>query len=225
MKKALIVLIIGSGIAFTAMTGWAEKAYVTNTSKITLRGGPDRERRIIAMVPVGQSVEVLETREGWSHVRLLGPDGGGKMGWIVSGYLVTRVPWEIQAGGLNRENTQLKEKLANIEEKWRKASRDSEESGGKLKTKTEALDRIEKEYDSLKREASTFLKLKKKYEVTRKGLQDAKTTSERLLKENIALKSSQRNKWFLSGASVLLAGLIFGLIMGRTQRKRKSSYY
>ena len=50
-------------------------------------------------------------------------------------------------------------------------------------------------------------------------------TVKTLTKENESLKSSHRNEWFMIGALVLFVGLVFGLIMGRQQRKRKSSYY
>jgi SH3 domain protein len=39
-------------------------------------------------------------------------------GWVLSRYLITRQPWEIQARSLKRENAQLKTKLARIEREW-----------------------------------------------------------------------------------------------------------
>jgi len=69
------------------------------------------------------------------------------------------------------------------------------------------------------------LKLKKEYETIKTKMEVAQATTEKLTKENVALNSSQRNKWFLTGVAVLLVGLIFGPIMGRQQKKRKSSYY
>ena len=41
--------------------------------------------------------------------------------------------------------------------------------------------------------------------------------------ENQSLRSSERNKWFAIGALVLLCGLVFGMIVGRQQKKRR--YY
>ena len=38
------------------------------------------------------------------------------------------------------------------------------------------------------------------------------------------LRSSQRNRWFLSGAVVLLCGLLIGGIVGRQQKKKRSLY-
>ncbi len=95
----------------------------------------------------------------------------------------------------------------------------------KQKNTATALSKVQNMYDTLTKEASSFLELKEKYETTKTKMEVTQATTEKLTKENVVLKSSQRNTWFLTGAAVLLVGLIFGLIMGRQQKKRKSSYY
>jgi SH3 domain protein len=63
-------------------------------------------------------VEVLETRDGWSRVRLSEAEDGILEGWVLSRYLVKRLPWEDQARNLKEENAQLKEKLATVDQRW-----------------------------------------------------------------------------------------------------------
>lgn len=225
MKKLLVITLITVAISLISQAGLAQKAYVMNPTKITLRKGPDVGEKIIAMLRQDEPVEVLETKKGWSHVRLLKTNRQNKEGWVVSGYLVSRVPWKIQTGLLKEENTLLKEKLTKIEKEWRELSGEREELSGKLEKNGIDLDTVRKRYAALKKEASSFLKLKEKYETTKTKMEVAQATTEKLTKENVVLKSSQRNTWFLTGAAVLLVGLIFGLIMGRQQKKRKSSYY
>ena len=225
MKKLLLITLITVAISLISQDGLAEKAYVMNPTKITLRKGPGVTEKIITMLRQDEPVEVLETKKGWSHVRLLEPNRQNKEGWVVSGYLVNRVPWKIQTGLLKEENTLLKEKLNKIEKEWRELSGEREELSGKLEKNGTALDTVRQRYETLKKEASSFLKLKKKYETTKTKMEVAQATTEKLTEENAVLKSSQRNTWFLTGAAVLLVGLIFGLIMGRQQKKRKSSYY
>ena len=225
MKKLLLMMIIMLGISFIPQTGMAQKAYVMNPTKITLRKGPGVGEKIITMLRQDEPVEILETKNGWSRVRLLVPKRQNKEGWVVSGYLVSRIPWKIQAGLLKEENFRLKEKLTKIEKDWKELSGEREDLGGKLEKKATTLDTVRKKYETLKREASGFLKLKKEYESARKKMETAQATTEKLTKENVVLKSSQRNTWFLTGAAVLLVGLVFGLIMGRQQKRRKSSYY
>jgi SH3 domain protein len=42
--------------------------------------------------------------------------------------------------------------------------------------------------------------------------------------ENEKIRSSQVTWWFVSGALVLLCGLLVGVLIGRQQKRRKSSY-
>ena len=50
-------------------------------------------------------------------------------------------------------------------------------------------------------------------------------TLEELATKNETLKSSEMNKWFVTGAVILFCGLISGLVVGNQQRKRKSLYF
>ena len=111
MKKLLLMILITLGISLISQDGLAKKAYVMNPTKITLRKAPGVGEKIIAMLRQDEPVEVLETKKGWSRVRLLETNRQNKEGWVVSGYLITRVPWKIQTGLLIEENARLKKKL------------------------------------------------------------------------------------------------------------------
>ncbi len=203
----------------------AERAYVTNPSKITVRSAPGIDKKIIAMVSLDEPVEVLESEEGWKRVRLLAPKWNNKEGWIVSGFLTTRIPWEAQASSLREENAQLKEKLTKIEAEWRELTGEREGIKGKLAENTQAFSEMQRKYQRLKEEAGGYLKLKKEYEAAEQKMQEALTRAETLTRENEEIRSSQRNRWFLTGGAVMLVGLVFGLVLGRRERRRKSSYY
>lgn len=222
MKKIALVMVVGLWI-FSGHICWAEKAYVTNSSKITLRGGPSTNDKIITMLTQDTPVEILNRQEGWSQVRVLGDRKYD--GWIVNSFLTTEVPWKFQAEGLKAENLRLKERVAKIEKEWSASSGEKELMSDRLEKSLKELNTVKTKYESLKQASGSLLELQENHTQTLKSLQEARTTLETLQKENMVLKSSQRNRWFLTGAVVLLVGLIFGLIMGRQQRKRRSSYY
>lgn len=225
MTKWIIAFGVSLCMCLGSVPCRAEKAYVTNPTKITLRNGPGTDEKILAMVPQDEPVQILGSQEGWNRVRLLAPKWDNKEGWIVSGFLVSRIPGEIQAASLKEENARLKEKLSKIETEWQGLTSERDELRGKLGEDERALVEVQDKYQTLKEGAGGFLKLKKEYEITQKRMQDALATAETLTKENSALKSSQRNSWFLTGGAVMLVGLIFGLVLGRREKKRKSSYY
>ena len=225
MKKIAVVMLMGFWVLLSVHTCWAEKAYVANTSKITLRGGPSTKDKIITMLKQDSPVEILETQSGWSHVRLLGNASRNYEGWIVSSFLTREVPWKVQVEGFKEENARLKQRAENIEKEWSASSGEKELTSEKLKKAENALKSVRTKYEALKKASGSVLALRETHDKTLKALQEARVTLETLQKENMVLKSSQRNRWFLTGAVVLLVGLIFGLVMGRRQRKKKSSYY
>ena len=183
--RLMIPMILG--LCLMVQTSWAMKAYVTDWFRISLRRGPSIENKILKFVPSGLPVEVLESQDGWNRVRLMEGDQGALEGWVLSRYLVTRLPWEHQASSLREENAWLKEKIARIDKEWA---------------------------EKVRRELGSASQLKEDYEATLKTVQT-------LTKENQSLMSSRRKKWFVTGALVLVCGLMIGLVVG----KRKSSYY
>jgi SH3 domain protein len=187
MKRFRLIIPIALGLSIIPQASWATKVYVTDSFKVTLRTGPSIENRVIAIPSSGQSVEVLDSHGDWSHVRLLGPGASNKEGWMLSRFLVTRLPWETQARSLREENIRLKERLARIERRLHEAA----DREGAIRPTLEA----------------------------------AHKDIQRLTEETEKLRSSQRNKWFAMGALILLCGLLIGLVIGRQEKKRRSTLY
>jgi len=67
------------------------------------------------------------------------------------------------------------------------------------------------------------LELKKEFEKTRADYLEMERRLAETVKENDRLLSSESRKWFYTGAAVLVTGLLFGFIMGRREKKRRSS--
>ena len=225
MKKYIFVLVILLGVGFMEKEGLAQKAYVTDSFEVTFRSGPGTENRIISLLGSGQAVEVLSSQGDWSRVRVSKPRGGGEEGWILTRYLITRQPWEIQARHLKEENSQINEKLARMEKDCGETAQHEKELGGQLTETAEALKKVREEYASLREESAEYLRLKAVYNATKSALEFNKERVKTLTRENEHLRLTQRNKWFAMGALVLLCGLMIGVIVGKQQRKRKSRLY
>ena len=225
MKKLFLIVPMVLVFCLIGQPSWAAKAYVTDEFEITLRTGPSADNRVIAMPRSGETVEVLEAQDEWSHVRLSERQGSNTEGWVRNRYLVTRLPWAMQAKSFGKENAQLKEKLTEIEKQLQEATTREQELTSALQKNSDALNKLKYDYTSLKRGAADYLKLKSEHGATRKKLEITQKSALTMTKENERLKSSQRNRWFATGALVLLGGLIIGLVLGRQQKKRKSLYY
>jgi SH3 domain protein len=213
------------GFCLISEKSWATRAYVTDSFEITLRTGPSSQNKVIAMPASGEAVEILNSQDDWSNVRLLGRERGAVEGWVLSRYLIERLPWEMQARTLKAESTRIKEKLEQLESEQGQATHREQELTNELKKNVDALKKLKNEYNSLKRGAADYLKLKRDYDLATTKLESTQKTAQSLTKENERLRYSQRNKWFATGALVLLVGLIVGLVLGRKEKKRKSLYY
>ena len=221
MKTLSVMLLVLAGFFGLAQQGWATKAYVTDSFELTLRTGPGNENKIIAMLFSGRPLEVLGTRGEWSQVKVL---DGGKEGWVLSRYLVTRLPWEVQAKKLQEDSVSLNAKLNRLQKECVDESQQRQGLAAELKQKTQELEALSKEYLELKKGAEGYLRLKTIYEATEKDLKTAQSELSKVTAENETLRSLQRNRWFLSGAAVLLCGLLIGGIVGRQQKKKRSLY-
>jgi SH3 domain protein len=118
----------------------------------------------------------------------------------------------------------LNARLNRLQKDLSDESQQRQSLAAEVKQKTQELEALSKEYLELKNSAEGYLKLKTLHETTEANLKTTQTELSKVIAENEALKSSEQNKWFLSGALVLLCGLLIGGIAGRQQKKRRSLY-
>ncbi|MEW5734798.1 MAG: TIGR04211 family SH3 domain-containing protein [Thermodesulfobacteriota bacterium] len=205
--QALLLCVLLAGPAA------AKTVYVDDLHEVMVRTGAGTDFQIIAKVPTGQSLELLDERSGWSLVRI--PDTG-KRGWTVSRYLTEEEP---AAAALPRIVAQNEEMTRKIEELTRQNEDLSRTSAEDQKSAAEMKQR----YETLAAESASFLAVKKDLTAARAELAKAK---EKEAEARRALGSLERNRnlsWFLAGAGAILAGFLLGWIV-RPKKKRSSLY-
>jgi len=225
MKKMDFIIVVLIIFSFTALSAEADTRYVTDSFTITLRTGPSTENKIIRMLNSGQALEVLESMEKWSHVKLTLKNGEEQEGWVRNQYLIDRTPYAVQTRALQSENQRLKESVSKLNQLQTSTEGDRKDISAQYNQTLSELTTLKKDYESLKRASSEYLSLKAEYD---ENLAKLKTTEETLNEvkiENSSIKNSKNYIWFGTGALVLLFGLIIGSILGRQSRKRSSSYY
>ena len=217
--KQLIIWMGLSVIFILAISGvvCAENMYVTDVLRLTLRTGQSTEHKIIAVIESGQRVEILESGEEWSSVRL----ADGKEGWVLSRYLTPRETFNIKLKRLEDKHKNLMAQSASLLEENTKLNSENK----KLKTASgqneKALNKIQRDFESLKSESAEFIKLKTKYEKTSKELNNKSQRLAEVEEQISRLQLYHAIKWFLVGAGVLLLGFIIGFSTKR-QRRRSS---
>jgi len=223
MKKILLLcLILSLTLSLFIRPSLAlNTAYVTDLCQVHLRSGPGTGFKVLAALSSGFIVEVLAQKDSWSNVRYVKEGGESTEGWILSKFLVDQPPWAAQAKTMNAS---LKEQLACIVEEKNQLSKRETELAKALQAANEKLQKLEADYDSLKTGSADYLKLKQLYDSTKTALAEAQENVRTLSQEIEDSKLSQRIKWFMAGALVLLCGWVIGVIMGRYQRKRRTHF-
>ena len=219
MKKSRIptVFIMLLIMIFMSQASWAARAYITDSAPVPLRSAPNKQKKAIATLPPGTSVEVLKAPE-WTMVRYTPESGDPKNGWVPTSSIGSRPPEETLTKELEAENSALKEKLANLE-------REKNELTQKQNELSEKLGKLTGSYESLKNGSADYLKLKQEYDSAKSTLSSAQENIQTLMQENENLKLSQKIKWFGAGGLVLVLGWFIGWITGRQGKKRRSSYF
>ncbi len=214
--KSLIVFFI---VLFSTV-GQAETMYIGNIIEITVRTEPRIDRKIVAMIKSGETVEVLnpeEIEKDWSLVRIT----NGKEGWVLSRFLTSKEPDGRALTRLKKKHKALKNQVVSLIEENNAYKKENKKLNSELKTKKKISNKIKSSYETLKKESAEFLKLKSNYEKTSSKLTEQTKKAEKLDEELTKLLLHQNIKWFLSGAGVLLLGFVIGFSAKR-QRRRPS---
>ncbi|MBW2602880.1 MAG: TIGR04211 family SH3 domain-containing protein [Deltaproteobacteria bacterium] len=192
------------------------KYYINDSMKITMRTGPATDRKIIALLGVGQEVEILKAENEWTLIRLL----NGKEGWVISRFLTDQTPDSIQLQSLQKNHSALQTKAASLMEENRALKDENKKLGIDLNTSETKQRGLGKSYETLKRESKQFLDLQAKYKESTSKLSAQTQKAEKYEDELTKLLWNKNIKWFLGGAGVLILGFIIGF---STKRQRRHS--
>jgi len=194
----------------------AETMYINDILTITVRTGPDIKHKIIAMVQSGELVTVLKSEKHWTQIKLR----SGKEGWVLNRFLSATKPNRLISKELKEKYEALNIKLKPIIEENNKLKEENKSLNSELNSKTLELEKLNKSYSTLKKDAAEFLELKSKYQKTNSNFTKLTKQYEKTKSELSQLLTSRSIRWFLSGAGVLFVGFILGF---STKRQRRTS--
>ncbi|MBW1799581.1 MAG: TIGR04211 family SH3 domain-containing protein [Deltaproteobacteria bacterium] len=219
-KKIILISSIFLSLCLLTPVSRAEKGYVTESFKISLRKGPGYDHDIIVSLSSGTPVAVVTSKGDWVRVRFQMPGGKNKEGWILKRYLMDHKPLKEQVRLSKKENVGLKNDLIRIEKDLQKSIRRNRKLEKDVKEKTASLDRLEKNYRDLRKGVYSYPRLKVTHKIMRSRIGRNEKDIRGLLEENNKMRNSQITRWLITGALVLLCGLLIGLVFGRQHRKR-----
>ncbi len=212
---AIIVVLILSGAGFAQAQPW----YVTDALEITLRTGPELDRKITAMLKSGQPMEIIEKGDEWSRVRL----PNGREGWVLNRFIQTEIPVKIQLEALRVKYDDLVEGAAAPLKKVKELSGENTRLRSDLKETKRDLEGLQKSYTELRKTTTDARRIKEERDHLSRELAD-QSKETRQLKISLEAAEKKSTLWgFIAGACVLLFGFILGFAV-RPRRKRSSLY-
>ncbi len=202
-------------VLVATMAQAADVLYIKPSLEVLMRKSRGDNARIVATIPMGTAVTLVQGGKSWSRIQL--PDG--MQGWVRTRYLGNSpvIPMARIRPGFNDEGQMIN-------------------PAGVPKNITEENARMRKELAACITDRST---LADKYQTlvgapenplhTKNALGEAKQQIEDLQKqlteaqiECTVLRKNQSIKWFFTGSIVLLLGWLIGRV-GRSSKKRSSS--
>jgi SH3 domain protein len=214
MTLTIMALLLVVGVAH------AQTAYVTDVFEITLRSGPTTSNKILKMLPSSTAVEVLRNDKDWSLVRAEGMEG-----WVLARYLTRTAPAALQVERFATENETLRARMAEMTEKTSATAGENQALLDRLNSAETELASLRQRYADLEQGSKAYVELKRAHDELI-ALQ-AKTAqhAEILEMKNRDLSGDTQFRWFLTGAGVVGASLLLGLVLGRLQRKKTSRMF
>ncbi|MEA2109643.1 MAG: TIGR04211 family SH3 domain-containing protein [Pseudomonadota bacterium] len=194
--------------------------YVSDSLRvIPLRAGRGREYKIITFLPTGAAVTNLaEEDEKWARIKY-----GKKEGWTEQRYLTNRKPASLLLSTAQRQVEELKKKVDALSSTNHEYRRGNTSLLSEVKKLTKKVKDLSHDYNKLKTDSAQFVELKEKHETLLKKYQEIKTVYDNQQNDQALLKRAYTIKWFLSGAAVILMGIIIGMMIQALRNRRRRS--
>lgn len=204
------------------LSALAEPAWVTDQFEITLRSGPSTSNAIQLMVGSGTRLEVLERDpdSGYSRVRTQ----GGTEGWVLTRYLMNEASAREQLQTLTSQLTNANSRGSSLDTQLKAIRSEHDAANRQIQTLERDKAAVEKQLAEIKRTAADVLSINEQNKSLMDQLTAAQIRADTLEQENRELSAQTTRYWFMSGALVLLVGIILGIWLPRIRWQRRSRY-
>ena len=201
---------------------WSQSAWVSDQFEITLRSGPSTSNAIQLMLSSGTELEVLETdaESGYTRVRT----GGGTEGWVLSRYLMPEPSAREQLTTLTGQLTNANTRGSSLNTQLSAVRGEYESSQDRIEALEREKQQLENDLADIRRTAANALAINEQNEELSESIMNMGIEVDTLEQQNRELMGQSNRYWFMSGALVLVVGLILGIWLPRIRWQRRSRY-
>lgn len=213
---------LGLLILLPAVEAAAQSAWVSDQFEVMLRSGPSTSNAIERMLPSGTALEVIErdNETGYSRVRT----AAGTEGWVLTRYLMNEPSAREQLATLTRRLTNANSQGTTLTSQLDAVKGEYDTAKRQISTLESEKRRLEQELAEIKRTAANVLSINSQNKDLREQLANAEIQVATLEQQNRELTGQTIRYWFMTGALVLVVGMILGIWLPRIRWQRRSRY-
>lgn len=211
------------GLLLLTTASHARTMYVSDTFEVVVRSEKEISgRNIVKILPTGTPLEVIDTDDSWATVKLQ----DDRTAYVLKRYLIARLPYKLTAERLQNEAEEQKARLDTVTKQLATLRQEHQRLQKASSQQESELTETTKKYEQLRQDSAKFLQLKSEYTKLQQAHYDTQQELAKVKKRTHDLEKGGAYRWFLSGAGVMLAGWIIGMMTERLRgRARRQSGY
>ena len=200
----------------------AQDAWVSDQFEVMLRTGPSTSNAIERMLRSGTGLEVLERDDenGYTRVRTQ----AGTEGWVLTRYLMDEPSAREQLATLTRRLTSANAEGSSLTSQLNAIKGEQDAAQRQIAALERDKAGLESDLAEIKRTAANVLSINNQNKDLRDQLAAAEIRAATLEQQNRELSGQTTRYWFMTGALVLVVGMILGIWLPRIRWQRRSRY-
>jgi SH3 domain protein len=216
------ILAIGLLILLPVVHASAQSVWVSDQFEVMLRTGPSTSNAIERMLTSGTSLTVIERDDasGYSKVRT----AAGTEGWVLTRYLMNEPSAREQLANLTRRLTNASAEGSSLSSQLVAVQGEYEEANRTITNLESEKQQLQQELAEIKRTAANVLSINSQNKELRDQLASTEIEVATLQQQNRELSGQTTRYWFMTGALVLIVGMILGIWLPRIRWQRRSRY-
>ncbi|MCL1980716.1 MAG: SH3 domain-containing protein [Proteobacteria bacterium] len=209
---ALLTLLL---IGWIAVPVHAEILYIKPSLEVLMRKSPGDDARIVATVPMGTAVQLIQGGKEWARVRMQ----DGTEGWVRSRFLGSSplIPVASIKPGLGPDGT-----VTDPMGRFRDIAADNERMRKELAACTTDRSTLADKYQALVADPASGIHAKNNLSEAQRQVEDLRQQLTEAQIECTVLKKNRSISWFFTGALVLLLGWMIGRLSANGRKKKPS---
>jgi SH3 domain protein len=222
MQTTIRLLLVSLAFFAAVAAAQTQSAWVSDQFEIMLRTGPSTNNAIERILSSGTELEIIENdaESGYSRVRTT----AGTEGWVLTRYLMDEPSAREQLAALTGRLTNARSEGSSLTSQLNAVQGEYDTATRRIATLEREKQQLEEELGEIKRTAANVLSINDQNKQLRDQLASAEIEVATLEQHNRELTSQTTRYWFMTGALVLLVGMILGIWLPRIRWQRRSRY-